>query len=52
MQLLEETLHLHLDDVGIRNAFLNGTPIAQEIKARSFYIAKETITRINRQFTE
>jgi hypothetical protein len=65
LKLLEENVGKSLEDVGIGNAFLYRTPIAQKVRARidkwycmkleSFCTAKETIARINnyqKQLTE
>jgi hypothetical protein len=58
LKILEETV----EEKGIGNDFLNRTPVAKEIRARSdkwdciklksFFTAKETITRVKRQPTE
>jgi hypothetical protein len=35
LKLPEETLGEALQDIGTENSFLNGTPVAQEIKSRT-----------------
>jgi hypothetical protein len=62
VKLLEENIGKTLEAIAIGNAFLNRTPIAQEIrvridkwnyiKLRSFCTAKETIITIKRQSTK
>jgi hypothetical protein len=59
LKLLKENIEKMPEDRSIGNYFLNRTPIAQDISARidkqdcikltSFYISKETISRIKRQ---
>jgi hypothetical protein len=59
LKLQEESLEKTLEHIGIGNAFLSGSPVAQDIRERvdkwsciklkSFWMANETITRIKRQ---
>jgi hypothetical protein len=61
LKLLEEHIKKTLEDLGIGNDFLNRTLIAQEIRARidkwgyiklkSFFTAKEIISRLKREPT-
>jgi hypothetical protein len=62
LKQLQETVGNTLDQIGTGNDFLNRTQMAQHlrermnkqdcIKLKSFYTAKETVTRLKRQPTE
>jgi hypothetical protein len=62
LKQLQETVVKILEPISIRNDFLNRTQMAQHlrermnkqdcIKLKSFYTAKETVTRLKRQLTE
>ena len=62
LNLIEEKVHPNLQHVGLGSDFLNGIPIAQEIKVRinnwdrfnlkSFLLAKVTISNVKREPTE
>jgi hypothetical protein len=62
MKLIQEKIRSALGHRGVSNNFMNETPIAQQlresidtwdcIKLKIFCTAKETVTRLNKQFTE
>jgi hypothetical protein len=62
VKLIQEKIGNTLDHIGIVNNFINRTPIAQHLrenidkwdymKLKSFYTAKETVTRLKEQPTE
>jgi hypothetical protein len=62
VKLLLEKIGNTLDHIGIGNNFVNGVPIAQQLRERidkwddmklkTFCTAKETVTRLKRQPTE
>ena len=62
IKTLEENIGKTIQDIGVGKDFMNKTPKALTTKAkidkwdliklRNFYMAKETVTRVNRQPTE